>query len=36
MSIHISSLALVVSDYNQAIAYHIEILGFELREDSPR
>lgn len=36
MSIHISSFALVVSDYNQAIAYYTEILGFELREDSPR
>ena len=36
MSMHISSFALVVSDYDQAIAYYTEKLGFELREDSPR
>lgn len=33
---HISSFALLVSDYDQAIAYYTEKLGFELREDSPR
>ena len=36
MSMHISSFALLVSDYDQAIAYYTEKLGFELREDSPR
>jgi catechol 2,3-dioxygenase-like lactoylglutathione lyase family enzyme len=33
---HISSFALVVNDYDEAIAYYTEKLGFELREDSPR
>ncbi len=36
MSMYISSFALVVSDYDQAIAYYTEKLGFELREDSAR
>jgi len=36
MSSHIGAFALVVDDYDRAIAYYTEILGFELREDSPR
>ena len=36
MSMHISSFALLVSDYDQAISYYTEKLGFEVREDSPR
>jgi catechol 2,3-dioxygenase-like lactoylglutathione lyase family enzyme len=36
MNMHISSFALLVSDYDQAIAYYTEKLGFELREDSVR
>jgi catechol 2,3-dioxygenase-like lactoylglutathione lyase family enzyme len=36
MSMHIGSFALLVSNYDQAIAYYTEKLGFELREDSPR
>lgn len=36
MSTHIGAFALVVDDYDRAIAYYTGILGFELREDSPR
>lgn len=36
MSSHIGAFALVVDDYDRAIAYYTEKLGFELLEDSPR
>jgi catechol 2,3-dioxygenase-like lactoylglutathione lyase family enzyme len=36
MSSHIGAFALVVDDYDRAIAYYTGMLGFELREDSPR
>ena len=32
---HLSSLALVVDDYDKAITYYTKTLGFELREDTP-
>ena len=35
MSPHIGAFALVVDDYDRAIAYYTGMLGFELREDSP-
>ncbi len=31
----IASLALVVRDYDEAIAYYTQVLGFELLEDAP-
>ncbi|MET0226617.1 MAG: VOC family protein [Dokdonella sp.] len=33
---HLSCLALVVPDYDEAIAYYTVILGFDLIEDTPR
>ena len=36
MSQYISSFAIVVADYDQAIAYYCGVLGFELREDAAR
>jgi catechol 2,3-dioxygenase-like lactoylglutathione lyase family enzyme len=33
---HLSSIALLVRDYDEAIAYFAGCLGFELVEDSPR
>ncbi len=36
MKRHIACFALVVDDYDRAIAYYTDVLGFELREDSPR
>lgn len=36
MSSHIGAFALVVDDYDRAIAYYTGMLGFELREDSAR
>jgi len=33
---HIGSVALLVRDYDEAIAYYTDALGFELIEDSPR
>ena len=36
MSPHIGAFALVVDDYDRAIAYYTGVLGFALREDSPR
>lgn len=36
MSSHIGAFTLVVDDYDRAIAYYTDMLGFELREDSPR
>ena len=32
---HIEHLALIVEDYDAAIAFFVEVLGFELVEDSP-
>ena len=34
MSQHISALALLVDDYDRAIAYYTEVLGFRLLEDT--
>ena len=36
MKRHIACFALVVDEYDRAIAYYTEALGFELREDAPR
>lgn len=36
MAQHIGCFTLLVSDYDEAIAYYTQILGFDLREDSPR
>lgn len=36
MKQHIGSVTLVVSDYDEAIAYYTQALGFELLEDAPR
>ncbi len=36
MTQHIGCLTLVVSDYDEAIAYYTQALGFELRDDTPR
>lgn len=36
MKRHIACFALVVDDYDRAIAYYTDVLDFELREDSPR
>jgi catechol 2,3-dioxygenase-like lactoylglutathione lyase family enzyme len=33
---HIGSVTLLVRDYDEAIAYYRDVLGFELVEDSPR
>ena len=35
MTQHISAVALLVPDYDEAIAYYIGRLGFTLREDTP-
>lgn len=35
MAQHISAVALVVPDYDQAIQFYVETLGFELIEDTP-
>ena len=32
---HLERVALIVSDYDEAIAFFVEKLGFELEEDSP-
>lgn len=32
---HLESFALIVEDYDQAIAFFVDALGFELVEDSP-
>src|SRR5262249_28561696 len=32
---HIERTALIVDDYDEAIAFFVDILGFELAEDSP-
>src|SRR3954470_24365695 len=36
MSQYISALALLVDDYDRAIAYYTEVLGFRLIEDTPQ
>lgn len=36
MKRHIAYFTVVVDDYDRAIAYYTDVLGFELREDSPR
>ena len=36
MSQHISALALLVDDYDRAIAYYTQVLGFHLIEDTPQ
>ena len=36
MSQTIAAIALVIDDYDEAIAYYTQVLGFELIEDSPR
>ena len=33
---HISALALLVDDYDRAIAYYTKVLGFRLIEDTPQ
>ncbi|WP_327291086.1 VOC family protein [Streptomyces sp. NBC_01198] len=33
---HLGLVAVVVRDYDEAIAYYTDALGFELREDTPR
>jgi len=35
MSVHIGYVAVVVEDYDQAIAYYTRMLGFDLIEDTP-
>ncbi len=32
---HLSSISLLVPDYDEAIRWFVEVLGFELREDAP-
>ena len=32
---HIEQVALIVDDYDRAIRFYVEVLGFELVEDSP-
>ena len=34
-AMHLEHVALIVDDYDRAIAFFVEILGFELVEDSP-
>ncbi|MGH8076716.1 MAG: VOC family protein [Lysobacter sp.] len=36
MKQHIGSFTIVVRDYDEAIAYYTQALGFELLEDAPR
>jgi catechol 2,3-dioxygenase-like lactoylglutathione lyase family enzyme len=33
--VHLGLVAIVVSDYDQAISFFVDLLGFELAEDSP-
>jgi catechol 2,3-dioxygenase-like lactoylglutathione lyase family enzyme len=33
--VHLSLIAIVVSDYDPAISFFVDVLGFELVEDSP-
>ena len=32
---HLEQMALIVSEYDEAIAFYVDVLGFELVEDSP-
>lgn len=32
---HLEQLAVIVEDYDEAIAFYVDVLGFELVEDSP-
>ena len=32
---HLEQMALIVSDYDEAIAFYVDVLGFEVGEDSP-
>jgi len=32
---HLEHMAIVVDDYDAAIAFYVDVLGFELAEDSP-
>ena len=32
---HLEQLAVIVDDYDEAIAFYVDVLGFELVEDSP-
>ena len=32
---HLEQIALIVRDYDEAIAFYVDVLGFELVEDSP-
>ena len=32
---HLEQMALIVADYDEAIAFYVDVLGFELVEDSP-
>src|SRR6185295_5848095 len=32
---HLEHMAIVVEDYDAAIAFYVDVLGFELAEDSP-
>ena len=32
---HLEQLAVIVGDYDEAIAFYVDVLGFELVEDSP-
>ncbi len=36
MTQSLAAIALLVSDYDQAIAYYTTVMGFELLEDTPR
>jgi catechol 2,3-dioxygenase-like lactoylglutathione lyase family enzyme len=36
MTQSLAALALVVRDYDEAIAWYVDVLGFDLLEDSPR
>lgn len=33
---HLGLVALLVTDYDEAIAFYVDAVGFELREDTPR
>lgn len=35
MTQHISAIALIVPDYNEAIRFYVDALGFDLVEDTP-
>lgn len=35
MPVHLERFALIVDDYDDAIEFFVEVLGFELAEDSP-